>query len=99
MSFTVIVNFQAKPEHVETMMGFLKQVQPQIIEAGCKSITLLRDRENPNRLIEIEEWDSEQAQQQYVADLMASGAFDNAGDMLDAEPRIHILDTLQGMKG
>ena len=98
MSFTVLVSFQAKPGQAPTLMGLLKQVQPRIIEAGCRSITLFQDRENANRLIEIEEWDSEQAQQQYVADLMARGTFDDIGGILDGEVGIHILDAVQSAR-
>ncbi len=93
-SVTVTVVLELKPEAVEPFC----QAMPKTLEAtgvfaGFRDIRLLRHKDNPNRVIMIEEWDSVEAYQAYVAWRQESGAMDGFADLLAAAPKLDFWTT------
>ena len=95
MSVTVIISFQAKPDKTDALLEFLANVQPNVIEAGCKSISLLQDQNQKHRIFEIEQWDSTEEYKQVVKQAEESGAFAPIADLLAAPFDVHCLDTVR----
>lgn len=75
MSATVIVSFQAKPDQVKSLLTFLSGVQSRVIEAGCLSISLLQDQDDPTRIFEIEVWQTADDHKNFIQSATSSGAF------------------------
>jgi quinol monooxygenase YgiN len=75
MSVTVVVAFQAKPDQMESLLAFLSNVQARVIKAGCLSISLLQDQDDPTRIFEIEVWRTADDHKCFVQSATASGAF------------------------
>lgn len=99
MAITVIVSFQAKPDQVDALVEFLGGLQPRVIASGCSSITLFRDREHAHRVFEIEQWETVEAQQAFVQQLAAAGAFDNLDALLQAPVEIFSLNAVKTTLG
>lgn len=94
MATTIIVSFQAKSGKSKALLEFLTGLQPGVIEAGCQSITLLQDQNQPDSVFEIEQWPSAEAHQQMVKHASEAGAFDPLNDLLAAPFHVHYLTTI-----
>ena len=75
MTVTVVVAFQAKPDQAESLLAFLSSVQARVIKAGCLSISLLQDQDDPTRIFEIEVWQEADDHKRFVQSATSSGAF------------------------
>ena len=95
MSVTVVVAFQAKPDQVEPLLAFLSGVQARVIQAGCLSISLLQDQDDPTRIFEIEVWQTADDHKRFVQSATASGAFAPFDKFLAAPPKGHYLNTVK----
>ena len=94
MNITAVVSFDAKPDRVEQVVTMMEKLQPLAISMGCTSITLYRDQDDPQRIMEVEYWPTAQAQLDYVAKLEQSGIFDDVDDLLKVPVEVHILDAV-----
>ncbi len=95
MSATVIVSFQAKPDQVESLLTFLSGVQSRVIEAGCLSISLLQDQDDPTRIFEIEVWQTADEHKRFVQSATSSGAFKPFETFLAAPIMANYLKTVK----
>ena len=95
MSATVVVSFQAKPDQVESLLKFLSGVQSRVIEAGCLSISLLQDQDDPTRIFEIEVWQTADGHQKFVQSATTSGAFKPFETLLAAPIKANYLKTVK----
>jgi quinol monooxygenase YgiN len=95
MSVTVVVAFQAKPDQVESLLAFLSTVQARVIKAGCLSISLLQDQDDPTRIFEIERWQTADDHKRFVQLATASGAFAPFDAFLSVPPKGHYLNTVK----
>ncbi|RJR43032.1 MAG: antibiotic biosynthesis monooxygenase [Desulfobacteraceae bacterium] len=95
MSTTVVVSFQAKPDQVEPLLKFLSGVQARVIEAGCHSISLLQDQDDPTRIFEIEVWEKADGHRKFIEGAAGSGAFKPFDTYLAAPPKANYLKTVK----
>jgi quinol monooxygenase YgiN len=95
MSATVVVSFQAKPDQVKSLLTFLSGVQSRVIEAGCLSISLLQDQDEPTRIFEIEVWRTADDHKRFIQSATSSGAFEPFDAMLAAPIEAHYLNTVK----
>jgi quinol monooxygenase YgiN len=95
MSATVIAAFQAKLDQVESLLAFLSGVQSRVIEAGCLSISLLQDQDDPTRIFEIEVWRTADEHKRFVQSATSSGAFKPFDAFLAAPIKGNYLNTVK----
>jgi quinol monooxygenase YgiN len=95
MNVTVVVAFQAKPDQVESLLAFLSSVQDRVIEAGCLSISLLQDQDDPKRIFEIEVWRTAEDHKRFIQSAISSGAFKPFDAFLAAPFKGNYLDTVK----
>lgn len=95
MNVTVVVAFQAKSDQVEPLLEFLAGVQSRVIQAGCISISLLQDQEDPTRVFEIEVWKTADDHKRFVQSAEESGAFAPFEKLLAAPIEGHYLNTVK----
>jgi len=95
MNVTVIVAFQAKPDQVESLLAFLSSVQARVLEAGCLSISLLQDQDDPTRVFELEVWRTAEDHIRFVQSATSSGAFKPFDALLAAPFKGNYLDTVK----
>jgi len=95
MNVTVIVAFQAKPDQVEPLLVFLSGVQTHVIEAGCLSISLLQDQDDPTRIFELEVWRTADDHKRFVQSAISSGAFKPFDAFLAAPFKGNYLDMVK----
>ncbi len=97
MSFTVIVSYQAKSDKFDALLDFLTDFQPYLLDAGCKSVSLLQDQKH--RIFEIEQWESAEAHEQMVNQAEEAGAFGPLAELLEVPYVAYSLDTIHAMRG
>ena len=92
---SVIVKFKAKSDQVEALKTFLSGIQPGVIAAGGKSITLLQDQNDPTTCFEIEEWNAASDHQNFIKGAAEAGAFKPFDSLLDAPFEVYYSDTVK----
>ena len=95
MSDGIIVTMvlTCKPEEVEGFCGRL----PEMLKgtrafAGFRDVRALRNMDNPNQIILIEDWDTAEAYQAYVAWRAEAGAIDALQAITTAPPQTDFWD-------
>jgi quinol monooxygenase YgiN len=95
MTVTVVVAFQAKPDQAGSLLAFLSSVQARVIKAGCLSISLLQDQDDPTRIFELEVWQKADDHKRFIQSAVSSGAFAPFDALLSGPPEAHYLDTVK----
>lgn len=75
MSITVVASFKVKPRCITDFLHLLKRSQIDMIQSGADKVTLLQDKEEPNRVVEIEKWPTIEDHKEYVALVAQSADF------------------------
>lgn len=89
----VTVNWIIKPEQVANFVATLEKMFHQTrLREGFRNIRLLRSDNDLNQFILIEEWDTAQNFQDYVAWRTGRGEVDGLLAMATAEPQAGIWD-------
>ena len=99
MSVTVIVSYQAKVDKIDALLEFLTDFQPNLLDAGCKSISLLQDQDEKHRIFEIEQWESAEAHEQMVKRAEEANEFGRLAELLEVPYAAYSLDTIHAMRG
>ena len=99
MSVTVIVRYQAKPDKIDALLDFLTDLQPKLLDAGCKRISLLQDRVQKNLIFEIEQWESAESHEAMVNQAEEASEFDQLAELLETPYAAYTLDTIHAMRG
>ena len=99
MSVTVIVSYQAKLDKIDALLDFLTDFQSNLLDAGCKSISLFQDQDEKHRIFEIEEWESAEAHDKMVNQAEDSSALDGLDELLEVPVAAYSLDTIHAMRG
>jgi quinol monooxygenase YgiN len=81
---TVIVSFRAKPDQAAALVTLLSGLQPGMLAAGAKTVSLLQDQDDPTRVFEVEEWASADEHKRFAAQAAAAGAFAPLDELLVA---------------
>jgi quinol monooxygenase YgiN len=92
---TVIVSFHARPEHADALVTFLSGLQPGLLQAGARTVSLLQSQDDPTRVTEVEEWASADAHKRFVEQSAAAGAFAPFDTLLAAPLQVSYFNTLK----
>ena len=93
MSVVVLLEIQVKPEAVNEVKAFLKQVLPDTrAYAGCQGIDIYGNADDAGNMVFYERWDSRAHYQKYLAWRTETGVLDQLGAKLVAPPKIRYYE-------
>ena len=93
MSTTVLSELQVKPEEVDEMISYLKEILPDTrVYEGFQSIEVQQNQEDSFNLVLVEKWDSRQHYEKYLGWRIETGVIDKLGSMLSQPPSIRYYD-------
>jgi quinol monooxygenase YgiN len=96
MSTIVLLEIQVKPEAVDEMKAFLKQVLPETRAYDwCQGVDLYGNVDDAGNLVLYERWDSRRHYETYLAWRTATGIVDQLGAMLAAPPSIRYFERVE----
>lgn len=98
MSTTVVVKFQAKADKIDALKEFLSGIQPGVIQAGGKKITMLQDQNDASVFFELEKWNSAEEHQAFIKNAAEAGAFKPFDELLAGPFDVHYLETVKKTK-
>ncbi len=94
MGTLVILEAIAKTESVRELEDFLKRHLPDTRSYdGCQEITSYLNEDGKNVVI-VDQWDSKEDYQKYLAWREETGVIADLGAMLDREPTIRFFDAI-----
>jgi quinol monooxygenase YgiN len=92
---TITLLLDVKPEAVGPLCDGLPEMLKDTKKfKGCRSVRILRHKSNPNQIIFVEEWDTEEDYHKYIAWRTERGDMDNFGKALNAPPKMDVWPTL-----
>ncbi|MBX9605390.1 MAG: antibiotic biosynthesis monooxygenase [Gammaproteobacteria bacterium] len=92
-SCQVILEFNAKPDCVEKVREWLKSVLPDTRSFdGCVTLHVIQNQEDPTGIAIIEQWDSRQHYERYLAWRGERGDMEVFGAMMAGPPNIRFFD-------
>ena len=93
MAIQAILEIQVKPDCVEKTRDWFRSILPDTRAfAGCVSILMVQNQDDPTDLMIVEQWDSREAYEKYVAWRSERGDLNAMGEMVAAEPRVRVFD-------
>ena len=96
MSATILLELQVKPEAVDEMISFLKEILPDTrVYEGCQGIDVQQNQEDSSNLVMVEKWDSRHHYEKYLGWRTETGVIDKLGSMLSQPPSIRYYDLVE----
>ncbi|MBK6660642.1 MAG: antibiotic biosynthesis monooxygenase [Proteobacteria bacterium] len=93
MTCLVHIEFRAKPETVDTLLGWLRQILPDTrCREGCVSVSVTRNQDDPNNFAFVELWDSRQHYERYFAWRESEGVLTELARFVDGEAKFRFFD-------
>lgn len=93
MSCQVILELKAKPDCIEKARAFLRKVLPDTRSyAGCITLHVIQNQDDPTTIVIVEQWDTRQHYEKYLAWRTESGVMDEFGAMMAGPPNIRFFD-------
>ncbi len=97
MSITVIVEFQAKPDAEQQLKDLVREALPDTrAYEGCKGVDEHHNADDGCNIVLVEEWESREHYEKYLAWRTESGLLDTVSEMLAGEPSIRYYDKVEG---
>ena len=95
MSTVVLLEIQVRPEAVDEMKSFLKDILPDTRSyEGCQGIDVYDNLDDAENIVVYERWDSRPHYEKYLAWRTETGVVDQLGAMLVAPPSIRYFERL-----
>ena len=95
MSVLVLLEFSAKPEHVSDITTFMKDgLHHTRGFEGCNGITVHKNQDDSNNMVIVEDWDSRQHYEKYLAWRIERGDIEKMVGWIAGEPSIRYYDNL-----
>ncbi len=95
MSVLVLLEMNVKPENVEDIRNFFRdKLHHTRGFDGCNGLTVHRNQDDPNTMVAVEDWDSRQHYEKYLAWRTERGDLEKLGGWLTGEPSIRHFDNL-----
>jgi quinol monooxygenase YgiN len=95
MSVTAILDLQFKPDAVEEGLAIFRRILVDTRAfAGCESVSVIQDRDDPTRVLAIEVWESAEADAKYRAWRAGDGAIPDLPGVLAGAPRTTVGEVL-----
>ena len=92
-SCQVILEFNAKPDCVEKVREWLKNALPDTRSFdGCVTLHVIQNQEDPTGIAIIEQWDSRQQYERYLAWRGERGDLEVFTAMMAGPPNIRFFD-------
>ncbi len=93
MSCTVLLELKVKPECVEDTLTGLGGMLPETRDYdGCIEVYAHQDQDDPTTIVAIEQWESRQHYEKYLAWRSETGALDTLGTLLSEPLSIRYFD-------
>ncbi len=93
MTTAVLLEIQVKPESIEDMKAYLKEILPDTrAYKGCQSIDIYDNLDNTGNFVFYEVWDSRQHYEKYLAWRTETGVVDKLVGMSMGEVSIRYFD-------
>jgi quinol monooxygenase YgiN len=93
MSVMVLLEVQVKPEAVDEIKAAMKQALPDTRAFdGCQRVTMYSNQDDPTNMVLVEQWDSREHYEKYLAWRTETGMMDQVGAILSAPPSIRYFD-------
>ncbi|HUA24861.1 MAG TPA: antibiotic biosynthesis monooxygenase family protein [Steroidobacteraceae bacterium] len=93
VTITLVLNLKA-----EAVLPFCAALPEMLKDTkkrpGFRSIRVMRHKSDPNQMIFIEEWNSEDDYMQYIAWRTETGAMDSMASAITSPPKMEIWPTL-----
>ncbi len=95
MSVIVLLEINVKPDNVDDVTNFLRdELHATRGFDGCNGLTFHRNQDDPNTMVAIEDWDSRQHYEKYLAWRTERGDLEKLGGWLTGEPSIRHFDNM-----
>ncbi len=95
MTTAVILEMQAKPECIEEMKAFLKEILPDTrAYDGCQGLDPYENLDTGGNIILYELWDSKENYEKYLAWRKDTGVLDKVGTMVSEPPSIRFFEKI-----
>ncbi len=89
----VVVAFHAKPGKRAELVAWLRENQPKLPAfEGFRSITLTVDEADPDRVVEIERWDSAANHRAMVETVAVAGGWDALEALAEGDAEVTYLE-------
>jgi len=93
MSVLVLLEVSLKPENVKDFTDFMKnEVHHTRGFDGCNEVTLHKNQDDPTDLVIVEDWDSRQQYEKYLAWRTERGDMEKLAPFFAGEPSIRYYD-------
>ena len=95
MSVLVLLEISAKPENIGDLTDFLKsELHATRGFDGCNGLTFHKHQDDPTTIIAVEDWDSRQQYEKYLAWRTDRGDFEKLVGWMHGDPSIRFFDNL-----
>ena len=89
MSVLVLLEVSLKPENVDDFMNFMKsELRHTRGFDGCNGLTVHKNQDDSNNMVIVEDWDSRQQYEKYLAWRTERGDLEKLAALLTGEPSI-----------
>ena len=95
MSVHVLLEVNVKPESVDDMNALMKEIMPDTrAYDGCEGITVQSNADDPSNVVILEQWQSREHHEKYLAWRTETGVMGKIGAMLTGEPSIRYFNVV-----
>lgn len=95
MSVLVLVESKVKPEHAGDVVRFLRSIIHDTRGFdGCNGLTIHRNQDDPNTMVFVENWESRQQYEKYLAWRTERGDLEKLVGWIEGAPNIRYFDVL-----
>ena len=95
MSVIVLLEINVKPENADEVTAFFRdELHRTRGFDGCNGITIHRNQDDPNTLVAVEDWDSRQHYEKYLAWRTERGDLNKLVGWLQGDPSIRYFDNV-----
>jgi len=96
MRVTVLLEVVAKPACVDDLIGmFTENLKQTRVYDGCIDVYMTRSQEDPNEIVLVEEWETRQHYERYLAWRAETGVVDKLNGMAAAAVIVRYFDRLE----
>ena len=93
MTCLVHIEVRARPESVEKLLGWLREILPDTrCREGCVSVSVTRNQDDPLNFAFVELWDSRQHYERYFTWRQEQGVLQHLSTMVDGEAIFRYFD-------
>ena len=96
MSVRITLELEAKPDSVDQLMTFMKEILPDTLSfPGCEGLEFCRNQDTPENMLFIESWATRGDYEKYLAWRSETGVLGSLGEWLAAPPNARYYDLVE----